>query len=253
VARLVTLIVVTCLAGLTLLVYVQLDAPVSRVLVSGELNDAQREQIRDAVRVTIDGGLLSADLKELKVSILALSWPRSVSVRRDWPGTLEIDVQMPMVIAHWQDAYLSSDGRIVKLPGGSGYLPVFDCRLADPLLAMEVFHRLGEVVKQQGLQITRLMENELGEWSLSLQHAADMESGLDMTVVLGAESMVERLDRFLIVYRKELSNRRNEIARVDARYDNGVAISWRLADSALVAAAVESDAGSTMARVNYGE
>jgi cell division septal protein FtsQ len=161
------------LAGLATIIYWHLDSPIVRVSVAGQLDEAEREQIRDAVRAHLQGGMLSADLDGLTRGILDLSWPRGVSIRRSWPGTLQIDVEKPAVIAGWRDAYLASDGRVVRMPGRQDDLPRFECSLAEPRRAMEIF---------------------------------------------------------LVVYRQHLAARIAEIGHIDARYDNGVAVSWAPVD-----------------------
>jgi cell division protein FtsQ len=245
--KLVTLLLVSVVGVLALVIYVQLDRPVTRVLVGGPLEDAERQEIRDVVSHTIDGGLLSADLAALRAAIMDLSWPRAVAVRRGWPASLLIDVDKPAVVARWQDAFLSSDGQIVRLPGDRADLPVFDCSLSEPRMAMEIFHSLSEACATHGLVVTRVEENELGEWVLTLvqQHsvgapsteaAPSTDTAEALVVVLGADHVAERLDRFLLVYEKAIHARHAEVARVDARYDNGVAVSWR-AGAAFVATA----------------
>lgn len=231
-ARLVAALLVLVMLGVSLVLYVQLDRPVSRVVVRGPLDEAERGQIQNAVRSHLDGGLLSADLDALGEGILNLNWPRSISIRRDWPGTLDIEVEKPAVVARWQDAYLASDGRVVRLPSKNDSLPRFDCATAEPQRAMEIFHGLNEPARRVGLAIETLMEDELGEWTVALRSPAAEK----LTVKLGAESVQERLERFLLVYRAQLVERVEEIAAVDARYDNGVAVRWLTEDDvALVA------------------
>ena len=232
-SKFVTCLVILSLTGLVLLVYLQLDAPVEKVTVSGRLDEAERQQIREVVREIVDGGLLSANLVDLKSGILALSWPRGVTIRRAWPGGLEIEVEKPMVVARWQDGFLASDGKVVQLPGSRIDLPRFDCRSAEPRVAMEVFHQLSEAGAAHGLDITQLNENELGEWSLKL---AEADRTGELEVRLGAQRVAERFGRFLIVYRQKLRDRDARIVPIDARYDNGVAVNWRSADPTLVAA-----------------
>lgn len=226
-AKLVGLIVVVALVALGLVIYVQLDKPVARVIVSGPLGDAERAEVREVVGRTVEGGLLSADLESIRAAIMRLSWPRRVAIRRAWPASLEIRVEKPMVVARWQDAYMSSDGQIVRLPGGRTDLPVFDCRISEPRLAMEIFHRLSEASSAHGLAISAVEENALGEWTLTLNPSAE---SLEFDLALGATMLTERLERFLIVYDQTLAARSAEISRVDARYDNGVAVSWLTSD-----------------------
>ncbi len=220
---------------LALVAYLSLDRPVTRVLVSGPLDGAEQAQIREAVLANLNGGLLSLDLRELEAGVMALDWPRAVAIRRIWPDGLRLEVEKPAVVAGWQDAYLASDGRIVQLPGERHDLPRFECRHAEPRRAMEIYQRLSEAAARDGLTLERLTENELGEWGILLRAAGGAGR---VAVTLGAESMQARFERFLVVYRHHLAGRDAEIARVDARYDNGVAVSWRApdADGALVAA-----------------
>jgi cell division protein FtsQ len=95
---------------------------------------------------------------------------------------------------------------------------------------MEVYHRLNEIATDAGLRISVLEENLLGEWDLTFR----TPNGQVLKVRLGAESVDERLDRFAVVYRAQLAGRAAEIESVDARYDNGVAVSW-VAEKELVA------------------
>jgi cell division protein FtsQ len=225
-AKLIAMLLVTCTLGLTLVAYVQLDQPVDRVMVQGQLDTAERQQVRAAVQRTLDGGLLSSDLSAISTGILELGWPRSVAIRRDWPGALLIEVEKPAVVARWQDAYLASDGRVIRLPTEHGGLPRFDCAVSEPQRAMEVYHRLNEIATGAGLGINALEENLLGEWDLTL----GTPNGAALKVRLGAENVDERLGRFAVVYRQQLAGRALEIESVDARYDNGVAVSWVAAE-----------------------
>ena len=84
-----------------------------------------------------------------------LGWPRSVAIRRDWPGALVIEVEKPAVVARWRDAYLASDGRVIRCRLEHAGLPKFDCAASEPKRAMEVYHRLNEIAAGSGLAIVR--------------------------------------------------------------------------------------------------
>lgn len=237
-SRFLTLLSGVCMVSLLAVIYLQLDRPVARVVVDGPLEPAEQAQIRAAVLATLEGGLLSANLQRLEAGIMALDWPRAVAIRRAWPDALHLEVEKPAVIAAWQEAYLASDGRIVRLPGGRSDLPRFDCQVATPRRAMEIYYRLNEAAAVDGLTIEHLMENELSEWKLSLR---TLDGDGLLSVTLGARSMQERFERFLVVYRQRLSGRAAEVARVDARYDNGVAVSWLPGSTTVAMRAGHSD------------
>ena len=231
-AKLASLLLVVCMLALAVLAYVHLDQPVEKVLVRGQLDSAERQQVQAAVRASLDGGLLSSNLRAISEGILGLGWPRSVAIRRDWPGALLIEVEKPAVVARWRDAYLASDGRVVRLPTEHPGVPRFNCAASEPKRAMEVYHRLNEIAAGAGLAISVLEENQFGEWDLTFR----TPNGNSLSVRLGAESVDERLTRFGVVYQKQLAGRAEEIDAVDARYDNGVAVSW-VSEAELVASA----------------
>jgi len=221
-AKVMSLLLVLGMLGTALVVYVQLDQSVKRVQVLGQLDGAERGQVQVAVQRVLDGGLLSADLGALSQGILELGWPRNVAIRRDWPGGLIIEVEKPAVVARWQDAYLASDGRVIRLPTERRDLPRFDCSISEPRRAMEVYLRLNEIAAGAGLRIDALIENPFGEWQVAFRTPHE----LNLVVRLGSQSAAERLERFTVVYRRHLVGRAEQIKVVDARYDNGVAVSW---------------------------
>lgn len=221
------LLALVVLAVLTLAawsVWEQLDRPVRSVRVEGKLSAGEQQAIRDVVSESLDQGVLSLDMADLSRRIRALSWPRSVRVRRVWPDALVIRVERESVVAAWGDGgYLTSAGKVVRLADGGRDVPHLVTSMAPPRRAMEVYQMLESRVKPAGFSIARLEENELGEWLMTF------EDGI--TVALGNEALSERLERFLLGYRRALHERREEIAHVDARYDNGIAVGWVSDDS----------------------
>jgi cell division protein FtsQ len=203
--------------------WIRLDAPVQRILVQGKLDAAEKAQITDVVAAHLDGGLLGADLDELTARLVELSWPRQVSIRRVWPDQLVIRVAKAMVVAAWDDAYLTSDGQVVRLAEKRPDLVRFDCAITGPLPAMELFQRLDTAGAGTGLEITMLRENSRGEWTVV--YGGNPPGYLPVN--LGAVDLHSRLARFVTVYRQSLADRVDNIAQIDARYANGVAVSWR--------------------------
>ncbi|MEQ8857367.1 MAG: FtsQ-type POTRA domain-containing protein [Pseudomonadales bacterium] len=211
------------LAGLGLAtwsVWLQLDRPVRSVRVEGALSAAERAAIRDVVSGSLEQGVLSLDLAGLERRLRALSWPRSVTVRRLWPDGLVIGVEKESVVAAWgAGGYLNSAGKVVQLADRISGVPTLATALSPPRRAMEVYQMLESRVDAAGLSVVRLEENALGEWLMTLDGGA--------TVALGNESISVRLDRVLAAYRRVLAERMDQVAHVDARYDNGIAVGWK--------------------------
>ena len=69
------------------------------------------------------------------------------------------------------------------------------------------------------LKIAAIEESDIGEWQVKFTN--------DLTVSLGHEQLLERVERFDRVYRNVIRDRVDAVEHIDARYGNGVAVSWR--------------------------
>lgn len=206
-----------------------LDRPIEIVHVGSELTEAEREAVVNAVRKTIDGGILSTDIDDVALALRSLSWPRTAEVRRVWPDKLKVDMTKVNVIARWQsDSYLTSKGSVVEVSVEVANLPLLDCAIATPAEAMEMYGTLRDVASREALVLTELEQNRIGEWQIRFAN--------QLTVNLGAERVVERMHRFAHTYRNSSSLSTGSLAYVDTRYPNGVAIRFNelLADGATV-------------------
>lgn len=246
-ARVLAISSILLLGIVALALWRVLDAPISRIEVSGELDSAERVQVESAIQTALRGGLLSVDLQAIRDELKALSWPRRVSIRRVWPDTLEVDVARALVVAGWGDDYLTIDGQVIQMAGQEHELVHFDCELTAPKTALELYQRLQREVATTGLQIIRLKENALGEWTLTFDN--------NIKLNVGSSELGGRVGRFVVVYRQELHSQADRVAVVDARYANGIAVRWRaqpeLSDPKSAERLAMNNAGQQM-RVNHG-
>jgi cell division protein FtsQ len=218
-ARLIALSSIVLLLAGVVAAWRGLDASIVNVTVLGDLDSAERQQVEETLRRNLRGGLLGADLALISNALNNLSWPRRVSVRRVWPDGLVLSLEKALVVAGWGDDYLTIDGDVVQLAGQHEELVNFDCQHTSPIAALELYQRLQRDVSAADLKIAQLKENDLGEWTLTFSNDIDLN--------IGASELDERVQRFTTVYLSELSDQVAEVAMVDARYANGVAVSWR--------------------------
>ena len=214
-----SLAVVAVFAGLVALLD-GMNGPISVVRIRGDLSAAEGEAVQRAVEPAVEKGYLAVDLEEVTRAVLALSWPRDVMVRRVWPSALEIEVRKEAVAARWGErAALSSSGEVLEVPQALGDdLPLLDCAVADGIEAMQTYQLLKDGLRDTDLEIAALVQNDLGEWRVTFANGVELS--------LGERDLDARLARFTSVYRAALVSRAQEVARVDARYGNGVAVDW---------------------------
>lgn len=215
-----------------------MNGPVERVEIDGALSASERVAVEQAIASLFPAGMLSADLDALVAEVDGLDWVEQVRVRRSWPDTLVLSVTKPTLVARWAEGgYVSSRGELVAMADSTvlGELPVLGARYAEPARAIELFELFSNRVAEAGLSLAALTESKSGEWTVRL--AGDIE------VRLGRTDLNARLERALGVIATELARWLSLVSAVDARYHNGVAVSWRDA-SPLVAAPSSSIAGS---------
>ena len=211
-----------------------MNNPVQVVRVSGDLSLPERDAVKAAVLQRLDGGLLGISLDDVVEGVLALSWPREVRVRRVWPGIVDVNVTKDTFVARWGDGgVLNSGGQVVESAGPPDEsLPLIRCANANGARAMQIFQMLGQVLADTPLKVAEVEEDALGEWRVTFTN--------ELTVSLGHEELLERVERFSHVYRKVIEDRMGQVDHVDARYRNGVAVSWRGGDAMQVASVSQS-------------
>ena len=232
--------------------WIALDRQIRVVKVEGELAEAEAAQIRRQIGRVLDGRLLTIDVTRLRERVMALSWPGDVSVRKVWPDTIVVRVSRRNLVARWSDRqYLTPAGELVRTPNGPAGVPEFDCALSSPKEAMEIYRYLQGMTSAAGLLIRRVSENEIGEWRLEISEpprfvaaagdapepgqplpgpgseSARWDASGRLFVMLGADSLGERMRRFLLAWSRLLEQRAGSIDYVDLRYGKGIAVRWR--------------------------
>jgi cell division protein FtsQ len=215
-----------------------INGPVRVVRVSGDLTAPERIEVEAAVLRSLSGGLLGVRLDEVVESVLALTWPRDVRARRVWPGGVDVSVTKDAIVARWGGGgALNSAGEVIAGAGTPDpSLPMIRCVNASGSRAMQIFQMLGQVLGDTPLKVAAVEENPLGEWKVTFTN--------DLTVSLGREELLDRVERFDRVFRNVIRDRLQEVEHVDARYSNGVAVNWRGAGA--------GSNGPQLAALSYG-
>ena len=216
----------TVLVAAGVVLYRYLDAPLRVVAVDGDIRHLRRAEIEDLVSQHLDGGFLTLDMRALQRGLEEHPWIASVRARREWPNGLYLHLDEEAPIARWRAGeFLNGRGEV--LPGVSAddfkELPELVGPEDSEADVVALYRAAAERLAGAGLRIERFAQDDEG---LSLRLAGGAE------LILGRVDVDARLTRFLVLWRKGLAARRDELARVDARYGNGVAVRWRAASAA---------------------
>lgn len=202
--------------------YMTLESiPVEQISVTGKLEHTQKETVQAMVEPALVGGFLNADLAQMRAQLEELPWIYSATVRRRWPSALEIHVVEQLPIAHWGDAgFLNHEAAVFQSPNAARWegLPTLRGPEGSERALVARYQRLEELLAPVRLQVLVLEQDARG------QLVAELEGGTRL--LLGNVDFVERVQRFVALYQRELGQRAAEVARVDLRYSTGAAVAF---------------------------
>jgi cell division protein FtsQ len=214
----------------------QESAPVTSIDISGEMPYSQRSDIINAIDQVDMGNFFQVDVNEVQSYVLNLPWVYSVAVRKQWPNKLKIYVVDQNPIALWNgDFLINQTGQVFQadIERINHYLPNFFGPEGSELLALENYKDLNALLDFKALKIDELVLSERFSWQLTLDDG--------VTLNLGREERVERIQRFMDVYpiikaqlkaKKITEKQQNQaVDYIDLRYDTGLAVGWKTVDS----------------------
>lgn len=219
------------------LLYKQIDKPLTNVMIGGNFTFLETAELSELVVKEIDGGFLSIDLSRLSAVLRQHPWVDEVSVRREWPSILKVEVIEEVPIARWgEKGFLNRLGEELLIENNShlGALPVLRADFGSSRDMMENYQLMAELLIPTGLKIAELKRDSLGVWFI--------DTATGVRLVIGRDQVSEKIRRFTTVWAAGLSQQLKHIKTIDLRYPNGLAVAWK--DGALVGAWQETLEGN---------
>ena len=210
----------------------QESAPVTSVVISGEMPYSKRSDIMAAVDTVDLGNFFQVDVNEVQGKLLNLPWVASVAVRKRWPNELKIYVVDQSPVALWNGEFLVNQAGDVfqaDMERITHYLPSFFGPEGTEVLALKNYRDLNALLAFNTLKIDELILSERFSWQLTLNDG--------ITLNLGREERVKRVQRFMDLYpriKAELKakkirekDKNQAVDYIDLRYDTGLAVGWK--------------------------
>ncbi|WP_456376935.1 cell division protein FtsQ/DivIB [Thiolapillus sp.] len=195
--------------------------PIRSIQIKNEFRNLDKVGLQQALLKAIDGGFFSVDLHQLRAAALSAAWVAEARVTRVWPDKLVVEVVEQTPIASWgKDALLNANGEVFRPQRKPDkQLPLrFNGDEDKAELMLDFFVREQRAFRKHGMSIREVDLDKRGEWRLKLTDGT--------TIVVGKEQMNKRIKRLLGVY-AVLEQAQRKPLRVDLRYEQGFAVSWR--------------------------
>ena len=204
-----------------------LDRPITRIAVQGDLSYISQQAVQQRIAPYASERFFSVDLASMRAELEQMPWIARAEVRRVWPDQVVIRLEEQLPVARWGDeALLNNQGQAFAPRDLANYehLPQLYGPQRAQQRVMQQYQVLSQMLRPLGFSIARLELRERGSWFLTTGAGS---AGPGIELLLGRDHLVEKLRRFIAIYDKTLKDQITNIARVDLRYANGLAVGWR--------------------------
>ncbi|MGH8492386.1 MAG: cell division protein FtsQ/DivIB [Moraxellaceae bacterium] len=196
---------------------------ISSVQVEGDLRHADSRQIAARIATVAKGDYFSVDLAAIQKAASGAPWVDEVVVSRRWPDGLRVQVREKQPVALWGAGGLISSRGDLFVPSNavsSNDLPILFGPSGKTVYVMEQYRAMNSILRGLGMRIVELQLTDRMSWFLR------MDNGIQL--VVDQVDTIEKMQRFAYLYDRQLKPDADNIASIDLRYRNGVAVGWKV-------------------------
>ncbi|WP_338411009.1 MULTISPECIES: cell division protein FtsQ/DivIB [Pseudoalteromonas] len=198
------------------------DAQIKHLTVQGNPKYTDEIAIIRAIKKADLTSFFDLNVKHVQQLVQDLPWVASVSVRKQWPDTLQVYVVEHHAVAHWNsDLLLNQNGDAFEAKSNklSKNLPQLYGPEGSEQEAWIAFQQFDEMLKVNALTLKSLALSERFSWQLWLDNGVRLN--------LGRKDKAKRVQRFIDVYPRMEKRADAQIDAIDLRYDTGLAVSFK--------------------------
>ena len=199
-----------------------INHPITRVIVEGELPHVSPQLVQTRMAPFVEQPFFQVDLVGIRQDLEQIPWVAHAELRRVWPDRIIVRLAEQIPIARWGSKALLNNQGQAFIPEGQGnyeHLPYLNGPQRAQQKVMHQYQILSQMLRPMGFSITRLELHDRGSWFLSTNQGIEL--------LLGRDQVLEKIRRFHTIYQKALEGQRDNIARIDLRHANGLAVAWR--------------------------
>jgi len=203
---------------------------ITSLQVEGDLRHAESQVIAGRVAPVAKGNYFSVDLAAIQAAAQSAPWVDEALVSRHWPNGVRIQVREKQPVALWGSGGLISSRGDLFVPTtavNTTDLPILFGPGNKGTYVMEQYRAMNSILRGLGMHIVELQLTDRMSWFLR------MDNGIHL--VVDQVDTIDKLQRFAYLYERQLKPDADNIATIDLRYRNGVAVGWRVQKNMIVA------------------
>lgn len=194
---------------------------IAEIELEGEFDRISKPELLSVYDELLGQSLLFSSVEDISLQASEPAWVDSVTVRKLWPNKLHFVITEEMPVANWRAGQIiTAQGEVISPLVSSGLpLPYLLGPVGMSRHVLEQFRLVSQVLASSDLKVKTLELEERGAWNIYFTNG--------LLVKLGRDEILSRLQRFIAVYKSDLSGRMARVDAIDARYPHGVAVIWK--------------------------
>ena len=187
----------------------------------GDTKYINKNILSEKLKPHLLNGIVSAELETIKANLKEDPWLKDITLRKAWPKKIKVVVKEYEPFAYWDKDYvLTTDGNLIKVSFEDS-LKSYPHFIADNNKVnnlVSLYEILGKKIPDTSLKIKVLELDELDAVSVTFNNG--------IKLYLGSDEVQKRFERSLLMYIEIERNEKRKIVYLDARYQNGIAVSF---------------------------
>ncbi len=196
---------------------------VEHVVIQGDINFISEEEVLSAVNVYIIESMVMVDLVDIKKTLEDMPWVSEVTIRKEWPDTLVLNMVEEKAIARWGERHLLNQDGVIFEPSniiGLEQLAILSGPIGTERQVMEQYLLFNQLLFPRGLRMSELMLDNRHAWTVMLGNGVEIN--------VGKSKVMERMKRLVEFVDPVFIEQMASVDAIDLRYANGIAVRNKL-------------------------
>ena len=198
-----------------------MHAEIDHVDVVGVSAPSQQALIQH-IKADTASGYFTTDLEQIRDHALGLSWVDRVVVSRAWPNAIVLRVTPRHAVARWGTGrYLSDDGVVFKPVQRFDHqnLPLLHGPHSQSRMMMTKYRDINQMFRPMDMRLKELYLTERMTWFMQFDNG--------IRLIVDQDQTMGKLQRLSEIAKTDLGLVWDNIAGIDLRYRNGLAVQWK--------------------------
>lgn len=159
------------------------------------------------------------NMQAVKASLEEIEWIKQASVRRNWPGYLDLEIEEHQPVARWDKNFLISKEGVVFKPASQADFENLILLSGDKLQAKELLITMLKTQRE-----VKKLDWELAEMIQQIDGIIRIKFVNQQQLTVNAKDLEKKLTSFIMAYPKLPTKLVESAQNFDLRYSNGLAI-----------------------------